>query len=217
MRLAIGLAATAGFVDAFIYLRVTPVLVANMSGNLIHLGIATGTSDWRAVSAAGIALASFLVGAGAATMAIDTGVRRGRAPAPSGLLFVESLLLFSLPVILLGSGVSYSPSIAPIDYLVVAVGATAMGIQAVALRRVGQVAVSTTYGTGAVVRLGEKLALAIRRTDRPGGHKRRVTIAVLAAVLVSYVAGALLGTSVGSSPTLLLIPATMPLIAAVRN
>src|SRR4051794_30025782 len=39
---AVCLAAAAGFVDAYVYTRVVPVFVANMSGNLIHLGLSLG-------------------------------------------------------------------------------------------------------------------------------------------------------------------------------
>ena len=54
----------------------------------------------------------------------------------------------------------------------------AMGLQATALRRVGQIAVATTYGTGAIVRVGEKVALAARRADRPVARAvRRTSVA----------------------------------------
>ncbi len=89
-----------------------------------------------------------------------------------------------------------------------------MGLQAIALRRVGQVAISTTYGTGAVVRLSEKFALAFRRTPRPGNHRRRVSIAILATVLFSYVLGAFAAASWNSNAYLLFIPAAVSLASA---
>jgi len=212
--LAMGLAATAGFVDAFIYLRVTPVFVANMSGNFIHLGIFTGTHDGKGVLAMLVALGGFLAGVMMATSHLDAQLRAGKSPRPDLLLLLESLLLFVLPVMLRMTDITYSTSIQRDQYLVVVIGAIAMGTQAVALRRVGQIAVSTTYGTGSVVRLGEKLTLALRRTARPGDHRRRKTIAILCAVLASYVAGAALAASLGAPPELLLIPAAVPLIGA---
>jgi uncharacterized membrane protein YoaK (UPF0700 family) len=212
--LAVGLAASAGFVDAFVYVRVTPVFVANMSGNFIHLGIFAGGHDGRGVAAMLVALGGFLAGVILATSHLDTKLRAGKPPRPNALLLYESILLLALPLTLRLGDITYSPSIQKGDYLVVIIGATAMGIQAVALRRVGQIAVSTTYGTGSLVRLGEKLALALRRTDRPGNHRRRITIAVLSTVLVSYVAGATLAASLGAAPELLLLPAAIPLIGA---
>jgi uncharacterized membrane protein YoaK (UPF0700 family) len=213
--LAVALAATAGFVDAFIYVRVTPVFVANMSGNFIHLGVFAGSHDGRGVAAMSVALGSFLAGVMLATSHLDTHVRARQSPRPDALLLFESILLLSLPVLLRIADITYSSSIQRNDYLVVVLAATAMGIQAVALRRVGQIAVATTYGTGSMVRLGEKLALAMRQTARPGDHRRRVTIAVLFIVLVSYVAGAGLAASLGATPELLLFPAVVPLIATL--
>lgn len=215
LALAAALAATAGFVDAFIFVRVTPVFVANMSGNLVRLGIAAGGHDGRAVAASLVALAGFLAGAIWSTSHLDHHVRGGRPPTPTRLLLVEAVLLTALPFIVRAAHIAYSSPIQTKDYAVVVIGATAMGIQAVALRRVGQVAVSTTYGTGAVVRLGEKLALAARRADRPGQVRRRTTIVVLVVVLASYVGGAWLASSVGASPYFLLIPAAVPLVAVV--
>jgi uncharacterized membrane protein YoaK (UPF0700 family) len=215
LPIAVALAATAGFVDAFIYVGVTPVFVANMSGNLVRLGIAGGNSDEHGVFAALVALGAFITGVVLATSHLDSHVRVGRHPRPARALVLEAVLLASLAIIIRSADIEFSASIEPIDFVVVALGATAMGIQAVALRRVGQIAVSTTYGTGAVVRLGEKLALAARRADRPGHVRRRVTIAVLGAVLVSYVAGAGLAAALDGPPELLLVAAAVPFVAAL--
>ena len=217
LGVAATLAATAGFVDAFLFTRVTPVFVANMSGNLVRLGIATGNHDGRGVAAPTVALAGFVGGAMLAMSLIDLHVRRDRAPTGAPLLALEAVLLVLLPIVMTAADIAFSSSIQPIDYLVVVIGSTAMGMQAVALRRVGQVAVSTTYGTGAVVRLGEKLALGLRRAARPDELRRRVTIAILGIVLVSYVAGAAFATLLGDSPWLLLIPASVPACAAVGS
>ena len=213
-RLAMVLAATGGFVDAFIYVRVAPVFVANMSGNLVRLGIASGGDNWAAAAASAVALAGFLSGVFISTTYLDVRLRAGRRPVPTTLLIVEAALLVVVAAIVTAADVRYSSSIHGIVYLVVVVGAVSMGMQAVGLRRVGEVAVSTTYGTGAVVRIGEKLALALRRTARPGDHRRRVTIAVLGGVLVSYVAGASLASALHSHRALLFLPPLVLVAAA---
>lgn len=215
LTMVAALAAAAGFVDAFLFQRVTPVFVANMSGNLVRLGISAGAHDGHQAAAALIALAGFAAGVTAGAAWLDTHVRVERRLDPSALLFVESGLLLSLALILRLAHIEYSPSTAAADYPVILVGAVAMGLQAIALRSVGQVAVSTTYGTGAVVRLSEKLALGFRKTPRPNNHRRRVSIAVLGTVLVSYVFGAFLAASWSASPFLLLIPAAVALISAI--
>ncbi|MEO5722854.1 MAG: YoaK family protein [Ilumatobacteraceae bacterium] len=215
LPIAIALAASAGYVDAFIYQRVAPVFVANMSGNLIHLGIAAGEHSGGAVVAAFVALAGFVLGAMSATGFVDGQVRRRTGVSPVGLLVVESALLITLPLILAATELQYTTALHAADFVVIAIASVAMGVQAVALRRVGRVAVSTTYGTGAVLRLGEKLALAAKRAPRPDNHPRRLSIAVISIVLASYVAGAFIAALLTPSRWLLLAPAAVPLAAAV--
>lgn len=216
LPLAVALAAAAGFVDAFIYQRIAPVFVANMSGNLIRLGMSAGAHDGQGTAVAVVALAGFITGVLVGTAYLDGHVRAERPIDPSTLLLSEAVLLVALPLIIRVANIPHSPSIHPADYVVIVVGAVAMGLQAVALRRVGQIAVSTTYGTGAVVRFGEKLALAAKRTPRPDDHRRRISIAVLGTVLVSYVAGAFTAASFSGNPNLLILPATIPLAGFIR-
>ena len=81
LTVAVGLAATAGFVDAFVFQNVSAVFVANMSGNLIRVGMAVGDLDGHAVAASAIALVAFTLAAIAAATAIDrhvAGCRRCR-------------------------------------------------------------------------------------------------------------------------------------------
>ncbi|MFN8018923.1 MAG: YoaK family protein [Acidimicrobiales bacterium] len=209
---AIALAAAAGFVDAHIYVNVTPVFVANMSGNLIHLGIFLGSDGWKPAVATGVALAAFVAGVVIATVHHDRQVARARSPHPSFLLSIEAGLILALSTWLIVAPIPFAASQRARDFPVLALGALAMGLQAGALRRVGEVAVATTYGTGAIVRIGEKAVLAARHADRPSQHRRRVTIALLVAIIVSYVAGAIAATLAGASPRLLLAP-TVVLIA----
>jgi uncharacterized membrane protein YoaK (UPF0700 family) len=211
---AVALSAAAGFIDAFLFLRVTPVFVANMSGNLIHLGIATGELDGAATFAALAALASFALGVMAAAAHLDTRVRRNRPMHSSTILLIETALVVCLPIIISTTGLTYSAAVQPGDYPVIVTGAFAMGLQAVALRRVGQVAVSTTYATGSVVRIAEKVALGARSATPTSPVRRRVSIAVLAAITTAYVGGAATATALGDSPAWLLIPAAATLVAS---
>lgn len=207
LLLAVALAATAGFVDAWIYRNVTPVFVANMSGNLIHLGMDLGGTDWSGVEAALVALGGFVVGVAVATAHLDAQVRAGRAPRPEALLWSESAVLVALTALLWGADVAPVAGIRGWAFVVIPAGAVAMGMQAAALRRVGRIAVATTYGTGSVVRIGEKVTLAARRAANVGEVRRRQTVRVLTAVLVCYVGGAATAVAVGGAHALLLVPA----------
>jgi uncharacterized membrane protein YoaK (UPF0700 family) len=212
--LAAGLAAVAGFVDAFVYQHVTPVFVANMSGNLIRLGMFTGDADWRPALGAGVALMVFLAGVLGATVANDRQLKRSGSVRATSLLACEAVLLAVLTLVLAVGHVGFDQVPTLAQYPAIVIGGLAMGIQATALRRVGSVAVSTTYGTGALVRLGEKVALGLRRADRAAEHRRRITILVLAAVIACYVLGAVIASMVGASEWMLLVP-TATVAAAV--
>lgn len=213
--LAVVLAGAAGFVDAHIYVNVTPVFVANMSGNLVHLGIFFGDGDRGAALATVVALGAFTLGVIGATLHHDRRVARRQEVHPAFLLAAESVLLTALTTWLIISPLAFTTEPRAADLPVLAIAAAAMGLQAGALRRVGEIAVATTYGTGAIVRIGEKLVLAARRADRSSTHRRRVAIAVLVVVLASYVAGATSATIAGTSPWLLWLPTVALLASAV--
>lgn len=213
--LAVVLGAVAGFVDAHVYLNVTPVFVANMSGNLIHLGMFAGSGRWEPAVGSGVAVAAFLAGVVVATVHHDRQVVRGAVVRPHALVSVEALLVLALPALLAVLDVRFEAHTTPRQYPVLVVAGLAMGLQTAALRRVGEIAVATTYGTGAIVRIGEKLALGARGADRAGAHRRRRTIAILVAVLASYVAGAAAAAWAGSAHLLLLVPGTALALTAI--
>lgn len=213
--MAFSLAGVAGFIDAHLFLHVTSVFVANMSGNMIAVGISSGSGDWSRTAGSMAALVAFAAGVVVAIEHHDRRLQRDEPVRPDELIAIEGLLVLSLPVILLVCDVQFSDNPRPIHYVVIAVGALAMGIQASSLRRVGSIAVATTYGTGTIVRIGEKVALGRRGAERTSVERRSATIAVLVGVLACYVAGAAVAAALGSSPLLLLIPSVVLLSFAV--
>jgi uncharacterized membrane protein YoaK (UPF0700 family) len=217
LGLAIALAAAAGFIDAHIYVNVTPVFVANMSGNMIHLGILVGDGAWRPAIASLVTLMAFTGGVVIATIHHDRQVTRSRPARPTFLLMTEGALLLSLALYMTATSVTFSSDPQPDDYPVLLVAGLAMGLQAAALRRVGQIAVATTYGTGAIVRIGEKLVLAARRADRTTEHRRRRAIAVLVVVLASYIAGAITATAAGDGAAALAVPGIVVAACALAS
>ncbi|MEZ5215010.1 MAG: YoaK family protein [Ilumatobacteraceae bacterium] len=211
---AIGLALTAGYVDAFVYRNVFPVFVANMSGNLVRTGMSIGDLDLHAVFASLLAIAAFAVGVSVATTMVDRQVGRGQPLRPEPLARLEVVLLVLVSAIALRPAASFSDRLTPTKVVVVALASAAMGVQAIGLRKVGQVAVSTTYGTGAIVRLGEKLSLALRRSPHAHTIGRRHSVRVLATVLASYVAGAALASALPDRRWLLAAAPSLMLVVA---
>lgn len=198
LTVAVGLALTAGFVDAFIYHYITPVFVANMSGNMVRVGMALGGGEWHAVAESMIAIASFVTAAVLASITVDFHARsrrRARPVDPAPLLVIEVLLLGAVAVVAVVAKVTFSSRLMWANVAIIALGSAAMGVQAIALRRVGQIAVSTTYGTGALVRIGEKVGLGLRGAPRHHEVPRRRSVGVLVTVLAAYVAGAALAVA----------------------
>src|SRR5579871_5979600 len=62
--LLIGMTLVTGLVDAFSYLVLGHVFVANMTGNVVFLGFALAGAPGFSITASLVAMAGFLVGAG---------------------------------------------------------------------------------------------------------------------------------------------------------
>jgi uncharacterized membrane protein YoaK (UPF0700 family) len=189
--------------------------VANMSGNMVRVGISSGSGDWSIAAGSLAALLAFVASVVVAIAHHDRRLQQNKPVRPDELLVIEALLTLSLPIILIVGHVEFSNQAGPAHYLVIGSGAFAMGIQASSLRRVGSIAVATTYGTGTIVRIGEKVALGLRRAERTSVGRRSATVIVLVGVLACYMGGAATAAALGSSPLLLLIPSAVLLAFVV--
>ena len=215
LALAVVLAAVAGFVDAHVYLFVVQVFVANQSGNLIGLGMATGQEDWHTALSTLVAIAAFVAGVIGATTLLRRDAAAGRPARPHVLLAVEAgaLLVLAVGLGILDPRLSHGWRL--IDVVVIVIAAGAMGVQSTSIRSVGKISVTTTYGTGALVRIGEKVAAPLRTDGTPVDPLRLQTIAVVVTVLVGYVGGAAVSAALGSAPWLVLVPALAMVAATV--
>lgn len=211
---ALILAVIAGFVDAHIYLHVAGVFVANMSGNMIRLGIDIGSGDLRSAIGPMIAIVSFALGVLCAVTHHDRMVVQHGTARAERMLAVEAVVLVAVVIAVSRSTLTPGPTVGWIGGLVVASGAAAMGIQAASLRRVGSLAVATTYGTGTLVRLGEAVGLRLRRVPSRSELSRLATASVLAAILAAYILGAATDAAVGNVDGVLLAPAALLLVGA---
>ncbi|MGI9577495.1 MAG: YoaK family protein, partial [Microthrixaceae bacterium] len=193
---AILLAMVSGFVDAFIYLRVFPVFTANQSGNLILAGIAIGQGHWAEASASAVSLVAYVLGAAIGVAAFDRALKGGR-PRLMGALAAEIVVLVALVVTawLLGRGNDASSEVDAPVLLIIAVTAVAMGLQGMALRKVRNVGVLTTGGTGNVTTIGERLA---RLGTRERETSDELALDVIGWVVALYVGGAVLGSLASS-------------------
>jgi uncharacterized membrane protein YoaK (UPF0700 family) len=96
--LLVGLTVVTGLVDAFSYLALGHVFVANMTGNVVFLGFALAGAPGFSIPASLAALASFVAGAlGGGVVGSRFGHHRGRLLAYAGAL---QIAFFSVAVVL---------------------------------------------------------------------------------------------------------------------
>jgi uncharacterized membrane protein YoaK (UPF0700 family) len=183
--LLLTLTAAAGSADAVSYLGLGRVFTANMTGNLVLLGIAIGQSELAGSIRSVIAFAVFGV-------AVLVGIRLSGRPEPTAVWPRSATLVVVGELCLLGAFLAGweiagdRPTALGLDILV-ALSAGAMGMQTAAARRLGVVGVTTTFVTGMLTSLIAELAAV-----GPGRTHR----AIWAATLASMVIGAALGAAV---------------------
>lgn len=172
---------TTGIIDAVGYLGLDRVFTANMTGNVVILGMALAQADSLPVLGPAVALGAFLLGAGIGGRAMK-GARTGW----SG----RSTTLFALVgVVLLATGAASLLAVPRHGTIwgttVTLLIALVMGLQAAAARRLAVADVTTVVVTSTIVGLASESRLA-------GGDGKNAPRRVLAVVLI------LLGAGVGA-------------------
>jgi uncharacterized membrane protein YoaK (UPF0700 family) len=152
-RLAIALSGLAGFVDAVGFLSANGYFVSFMSGNSTRLGVTLSSANSAALVPA-LLIGGFVIGV---TLGALIALRAGSRRKPAILGLVALLLSVGAAARWLG----HEPAM--LAALVLAMGATNNTFQ-----RGGEVTVGLTYMTGALVRLGQGLALWLSGRAEPG-------------------------------------------------
>lgn len=145
-RLAISLAALAGYVDAIGFLAGSGYFVSFMSGNTTRLAVDIATRPERAAIPA-LLIACFFIGVMAGALCGAGDIRR------------KQMILAGVALLLAGGAAAGTLGSAR----AAAAGmALAMGALNNVFQREGEVAVGVTYMTGALVRTGQGLAARLR-------------------------------------------------------
>ncbi|MGE6955513.1 YoaK family protein [Brevundimonas sp. NPDC049575] len=170
--MAVLLAALAGYVDSLGFLQLGGLFVSFMSGNSTRMAVGVSMGDWRTVGVAAAILILFVLGAAVGALVAGGEGMRSR----SRVLAVEATLLAGAALAV------------PLGSMSLAVGlmVLAMGIENAVFLRDGEVGVGLTYMTGALVKLGQALAGAVR-----GG--RRTAFAPYLLLWVGLFGGAVVG------------------------
>lgn len=168
---AAALSALAGFVDANGFVHLGGYFVSFMSGNSTRLGVGLASQLDAAILAGGL-IALFVLGVVAGAIVNRAGDKAGGVRL---LCFVSAALALSA----LLANFGFAP-------FAVAALACAMGAMNAVFQRDGEVSIGVTYMTGALVRMGQRIALALT-----GGPKWEW--APYALLWAGLVAGAALG------------------------
>jgi uncharacterized membrane protein YoaK (UPF0700 family) len=164
------LAGIAGYVDAICFLRLGGAFAANMTGNLVEVGLAAAQGQWGEAAWCVSLLLAFFLGVLAARLILRT------HQSPRLSLLIEAAIIVAAATGFLG--------IAAVPAL-----AVAMAMQNEAVTH-GIVGVNVGFITGEIQRLGERL-VAETVPGQPG--KRETQAPIVLTILVFYAAGAAVG------------------------
>jgi uncharacterized membrane protein YoaK (UPF0700 family) len=185
--LLIAMTVVTGLVDAFSYLALGHVFVANMTGNVVFLGFAVAGAHGFSIGASLVALASFVVGSVIGGRIVARyGHHRGRHLAVA--MAVESVFLATAVVLALWSSNAPQQSF---RYALIVVLSIATGVQNANIRKLAVPDLTTTVLTMTVTGIGADSVLAGGKGSKSG--RRLIAIAamfvgaLLGAVLVLHV------------------------------
>jgi uncharacterized membrane protein YoaK (UPF0700 family) len=172
-----------GLVDAFSYLLLGHVFVANMTGNVVILGFALVGAPGFSIAASLLAVVAFAVGALSggkvgSRLAHHRGHLFSTAASIQAIFLLTGVILAALTAVPIPSGFRYS---------LIVVLAVAMGIQNASARRLAVPDLTTTVLTLTITGVAADSALAGGLGSRAG--RRLIAVAVM---LVGAVIGAAL-------------------------
>jgi uncharacterized membrane protein YoaK (UPF0700 family) len=171
--LALMLALIAGWVDAVGFLQLGGFFVSFMSGNSTRLGLGLGSSYWREAGLAAGLIATFVGGVATGSL---VGYHASDRYRRTVLLASESALL----AVAAGFHMAGKPGMATVPMVL------AMGIANSIFHNNGEVRFGVTYMTGALVRVGQKIAAVAYGAPRDGWKP-------YAAIWTSLILGAAIG------------------------
>lgn len=186
--MAIALSFAAGATDAFAFLQLGGIFTANMTGNLILVGLTQRPGYLTTLMLASIAIVVF-----AAAVYFSLRVARPEGPGRRGLVTVLTTAFVAQLAVFIGWILNPTAPTTIVLAVLVALSAVAMGGQTAVSRRVQtRSGITTTFVTGTLTNL--MASFADRDTDDRG---------IRTAVILALVAGALYGSLlVGVNPAL---------------
>ena len=174
IALACALSALAGYVDGIGFLHLGGLFVSFMSGNSTRMGVSLAQGNWHNAAEAVGLIALFVVGAAAGSLIV-----LGSLPHRQALvLLVEAVLL----------AVAASCYMSGFPDVAIAAIVLAMGLENAVFQIDGGAGLGLTYVTGALVKVGQLVAIALTGGPRWGWAPN---LMLWAALVAGSVCGAL--------------------------
>ncbi|MDV6333052.1 YoaK family protein [Asticcacaulis sp. 201] len=153
MALAVGLSSLAGFVDATGFLELHGTFISFMSGNSTQLAVALSHGEAGIIAGLATIIGLFMFGVFIGTLA-------GHFAYPA----YRTITVMGLVTGLIGAG--WVCHLAGVPLVAIACLTLAMGAENAVFQRRGDVVVGVTYMTGTLVKVSQKLAIAVTGGDR---------------------------------------------------
>jgi uncharacterized membrane protein YoaK (UPF0700 family) len=190
LLLVAALAAVTGCLDAVSLARLTKTFVGFQTGNTVLVGLGIGRGHFAAAAGPGLAVIAYLAGS-----ALTPAVLRPGAPSPVAamrrlLALASALLVVNAVMVSVTPGVDGPAPTGAVRYVSIVICGFAMACQTTVVRRVRGVAVSSTFSTGMLTRLGHSLGALRDPTMR--AHEMVVS-RVLGGTIAAFVVGAAIG------------------------
>jgi uncharacterized membrane protein YoaK (UPF0700 family) len=155
--LLVALTFTSGAIDATSYLGLGRVFTANMTGNMVLLGLAAGRVQGLEALRSGTAFAGYALGVVIGARVL--GRRRDNDLWPRRVTLALGIELVLLGCMCAGWLHTGAQPVRPWLEVLIAFSAAAMGIQSAAAQRLAVPGVATTYVTGTLTAVVTELAL----------------------------------------------------------
>ncbi len=171
-----------GVVDAFSYLELGHVFVANMTGNVVFLGFALAGAPGFSIGASVVALGSFWFGA-----VVGGRVAKGYGNHRGRLLSTATGIQAAFLAVSVGlAALSGAPVATGYRYALIVVLAGAMGIQNAAARRIAIPDLTTTVLTLTITGIAADSTIGAGKGSK-SGRRLIAVVAMLAGALVGGV------------------------------
>ncbi|HTW65061.1 MAG TPA: YoaK family protein [Bryobacteraceae bacterium] len=201
----------AGMLDGLSYLREN-VFTANMTGNMVLLGIHLTQRDFPDAGRSLVALAAFAIGCIIAGFLILEREDRGRSVMTIGFSAELFLLIIFAVLFLMGrAGTGYL-----VHGALIFTAAMALAVQSVVVRRLRISGVVTTFLTGTITTSMLGVVRVLRKQRAPEEKAEEQHIALLIAMLLLYFAAVVFATFLSTSaPLLVAILPSIILVAVI--